>query len=91
MKQSYRPIEEFSPKAKAVGEKIVHLLLGEGITYQEADDALSFAQVTLATETGPTIRADAMWQIARQIAEEPKFVNAITARIANELADARTP
>lgn len=53
MKPSYRTIEEFSPKAKAAGEKIVHLLLGEGITYQEADDALSVAQMELAA-TVPT-------------------------------------
>lgn len=44
MKMAYKTEEQISEQARKVGQKIARLLVEEGLTYQEADDALSCAQ-----------------------------------------------
>lgn len=44
MKMPYRTEDQVSARAREMGQKIVHLLVKEGLTYQEADDALASAR-----------------------------------------------
>ena len=42
-------------KSKALGEKVTALLVSSAVTYQEAEDALEYAQETLMRSTYPSI------------------------------------
>lgn len=54
MKASYRP-PEHNEEVNALAEKVLGLLVTSGVTYQQADDALTVAQEMLATKTTPVI------------------------------------
>lgn len=68
---------------EAMAKRILNLLIGAGITYQEAEDSLGLTQMLLATETRPSA--------AKTESTVSELADSVATEIAKGLAFVRIP